>query len=41
MGWSEIVPRRWNREAAWLGLLFLTALDAVAVWTAILPYYYG
>jgi len=41
IGWSEIVPRRWNREAAWLGLLALMALDAVAAWTAILPYYYS
>lgn len=41
LGWAEIIPRRWTREAAWLGLLTLLLLDAVALWTVILPYYYG
>jgi hypothetical protein len=41
VGWAEIVPRRWRKEAAWVGLLGLLALDALAVGTVILPYYYG
>lgn len=40
-GLSELLPRRWRGWAAWLGLLSLAALDAVALWTVILPYYYG
>lgn len=40
-GWSELLPCRWRGWAAWLGLLSLAALDAVALWTVILPYYYG
>jgi hypothetical protein len=41
LGWRELVPRRWVKPAAWLGLLTLLALDAIALWTVILPYYYG
>jgi hypothetical protein len=40
-GLTEILPRRWLREAAWLGVLGLLTLDAVAIWTVILPFYYG
>ncbi len=40
-GLAEIVPRRWLREAAWAGLLGMITLDVVALWTVILPYYYG
>ncbi len=40
-GWAKLVPRRWRREAAWLGLLGLILLDAVALGTVILPYYYA
>jgi hypothetical protein len=40
-GLLEIVPRRWRRELAWLGLLGMIALDTIALWTVILPYYYG
>jgi hypothetical protein len=41
LGLAEIVPRRWIRGAAWLGLLGLIALDTISLWTVILPYYYG
>lgn len=41
LGWLELVSRRWVKPAAWLGVLGLITLDAVALWTAILPYYYG
>lgn len=41
MGLAEIVPRRWVREAAWIALLGLAALDAIAVLSVVLPYYYG
>jgi hypothetical protein len=41
IGWVQIVPSRWLKEAAWAGLLGLIALDAIAIWTVILPYYYG
>jgi hypothetical protein len=41
LGLAEIVPRRLMREAVWLGMLGLVALDTVALWTIILPYYYG
>jgi 4-amino-4-deoxy-L-arabinose transferase-like glycosyltransferase len=41
LGLAEIVPRRWLRPAAWLGLLGIIALDTIAIWTVILPYYYG
>jgi hypothetical protein len=41
LGWAEIVPRRWTREAAWLGLLGLLLLDVIALGTVILPYYYA
>jgi hypothetical protein len=40
-GWADLVPRRLAAAAAWLGLLLLALLDAVAVWTVMLPYYYG
>ena len=41
VGLSEIIPRRWQRPAAWLGLLGLLLLDAIALLTVVLPYYYG
>lgn len=41
LGWTEILPRRWVKEAAWVGLLGMIALDVVAFWTLIVPYYYG
>lgn len=41
LGLAEIVPRRWVKEAAYLGLLSMVTLDAIALWTVILPYYYG
>jgi hypothetical protein len=41
LGWAQIVPRRWTKEAAYFGLLGMVALDAASMWTAILPYYYG
>jgi hypothetical protein len=40
-GWAELVPRRWLREAAWIGLLALIVLDAIVLWIVVLPYYYG
>ncbi len=39
-GLAELMPHRWRGWAAWLGLLSLAALDAIALWTVILPYYY-
>ena len=41
VGWAELVPCRWVGVAAWSGLLALIALDALVLWTVILPYYYG
>ena len=41
MGWRELLPTRWAKEIAWLGLLGLIALDALALWAAIVPYHYG
>jgi len=41
VGWAELVPRHWVREAAWAGLLWLIAMDALGLWAVILPYYYG
>ncbi len=41
VGLAEILPGRWRQGAAWLGLLSLLALDTIAIWTVILPYYYG
>ncbi len=41
VGWAELVPRRWGRAAAYVGLLGLLCLDAVSLGTLILPYYYG
>jgi hypothetical protein len=41
LGLTTIVPKQWLRGAAWLGLLGLIALDALALWGVILPYYYG
>jgi hypothetical protein len=40
-GLSVLVPDRWQRDAAWVGLLAMLALDTVALWTVLLPYYYG
>ena len=40
-GLAEIVPRRRRTEFAWLGLLGMIALDTIALWIVILPYYYG
>lgn len=40
-GLAWIVPRRWVTATAWLGLLGMLMLDAVALWVVILPYYYG
>jgi hypothetical protein len=41
LGLVSIVPGPALRPMAWLGLLGLIALDAVAMLTVILPYYYG
>jgi hypothetical protein len=41
LGLAEIVPRRWIRQASWVGLLGLIALDMISLWTVILPYYDG
>jgi hypothetical protein len=41
VGLAELLPRRWLPPAAWVGLLGLLTLDAVALWKVILPYYYG
>ena len=41
LGLAQIVPRRWVKRAAYVGLLGMVALDALALWTLILPYYYG
>jgi hypothetical protein len=41
LGLAELVPRRWLPEAAWIGLLGMIALDAIAIWSVILPYHYG
>jgi 4-amino-4-deoxy-L-arabinose transferase-like glycosyltransferase len=40
-GLVEPVPRRWRALAAGTGLLGLVTLDFIALWTVILPYYYG
>lgn len=40
-GLAALLPRRWRPAAAWLGLLSLLMLEAVAMWNVILPYYYG
>jgi len=40
-GLMEILPRTWRKEVAWLGLLGMIALDTIALWTVIVPYYYG
>jgi hypothetical protein len=41
LGLAEIIPVRWHKESAWVGLLGLITLDVIALWVAILPYYYG
>ena len=41
VGWLELVPYRWRREVAWLGVLGLITLDVIALWSVIVPYYYG
>jgi hypothetical protein len=41
LGLAEIIPGRWHKESAWMGLLGLITLDVVALWAAILPYFYG
>ncbi len=41
LGLTEILPHRVERAAAWLGVLGLLALEAIAMWSVILPYYYG
>lgn len=40
-GLAELLPPRWHGWAAFAGLLALVALEFVALWTVILPYYYG
>jgi hypothetical protein len=40
-GLLKVVPGRWRKEFAWLGLLGMIAMDTIALWTVILPYYYG
>ncbi len=40
-GLAELLPRRWWTLAGGAGLLGLVVLDAAALWTIILPYYYG
>lgn len=41
LGLANLVPRRWRGTAAYAGLLGLVALKTVALWTVIVPYYYG
>jgi hypothetical protein len=41
LGLDALVPYRWKGVAAWIGLLAILTLDAVALWSTILPYYYG
>jgi hypothetical protein len=41
LGLAKIVPRRWAWAAAYVGLLGMVVLDAIALWKVILPYYYG
>jgi hypothetical protein len=40
-GLLQVVPRRWRKEFVWLGLLGMIAMDTIALWTVVLPYYYG
>ncbi|HSJ55516.1 MAG TPA: hypothetical protein VLC52_17375, partial [Anaerolineae bacterium] len=40
-GLAELLPGRWRGLAGGAGLLGLVTLDVAALWTVILPYYYG
>ncbi len=40
LGLAKLVPRRWQGIAAYAGLLGMLALEVVALWITILPYYY-
>ncbi len=40
-GLAELLPRSWRGWAAFAGLLALVTLELAALWTVILPYYYG
>ncbi|MDD3825872.1 MAG: DUF2142 domain-containing protein [Anaerolineae bacterium] len=40
-GLAELLPRRYRAPAGGVGLLGLVVLDAVAIWTVLVPYYYG
>jgi 4-amino-4-deoxy-L-arabinose transferase-like glycosyltransferase len=41
LGLANILPRGWRGGAAYAGLLSIVALEIIAFWTVILPYYYG
>jgi hypothetical protein len=41
LGLAELIPRVVSRKAAWIGLLGMATLDAVALITVMVPYYYG
>jgi 4-amino-4-deoxy-L-arabinose transferase-like glycosyltransferase len=41
LGLANLVPRRWRGMAAYAGLLGLVAVETVALWTVIVPFYYG
>jgi hypothetical protein len=38
---ANLVPRRWRGMAAYAGLLGLVAVETVALWTVIVPFYYS
>jgi hypothetical protein len=40
-GLAELVPSRWQAVAAGAGVVGLVTLEWAALWTVILPYYYG
>ncbi len=41
LGLASLVPRRWLRGLSWAALLGMAILDATALLTLIVPYYYG
>jgi hypothetical protein len=41
LGLAELTPRFCKKEVAWMGLLGMVTLEAIALGTIVLPYYYG
>jgi hypothetical protein len=41
LGLANLVSRRWRGMMAYVGLLGLVALEMIALWTVIVPFYYG